>query len=90
VARASRNPLDVVKALPWALVLDAATVVNSHWNELKETDRNRLGALIRKSKGNPSNLSKRERDELRKIIGKLDFPGMARDLIPFAGRLRKR
>jgi hypothetical protein len=91
VARASRSPLNSVKALPWALLLDAATVINSHWNELKESDRNRLGTLLRKSKGNPSNLTKRERDELRKIAGKLDFPGMARDLIPFARRLgRKR
>ena len=86
----ARSPLNVVKALPWALLLDAATVINAHWNELKESDRDRLGALLRKSKGNPSNLSKRERDELRKIIGKLDFPGMATDLIPFARRLRKR
>jgi hypothetical protein len=90
VARVSRNPLGAVKALPWALVLDAATVVNKHWHELKESERNRLGALIRKSKGNPSNLTKRERDELRKIARRLDFPGMARDLIPFARRLGRR
>jgi hypothetical protein len=86
----TRNPLGALKALPWAVLLDAAAVVNSHWHELKESERNRLGVLIRKSKGNPSNLTKRERDELRKIAGKLDVPGMARDLIPFARRLRKR
>jgi hypothetical protein len=85
-----RNPLTAVKGLPWVLLLDAAVVVNSHWQELKESERNRVGALIRKSKGDPRNLTKRERDELRKIAGKLDVPGMARDLIPFAGRLRKR
>ena len=87
----ARSPLNVVKALPWALLIDAATVLNAHWNQLKESDRDRLGALLRKSKGNPSKLTKRERDELRKIAGKFDFPGIARDLVPFARRLgRKR
>ena len=85
-----RNPLTAFKALPWAMLLDAAVVVNAHWQDLKESERSRVGALIRKSKGDPRNLSKRERDELRRIAGKLDVPGMARDLIPFAGRLRKR
>jgi hypothetical protein len=86
-----RNPLTAVKGLPWVLLMDAAVVVNAHWQALKESERSRVGALIRKSKGDPRNLTKRERDELRKIAGKLDVPGMARDLIPFAGRrLRKR
>jgi hypothetical protein len=85
-----RNPLSTVKAFPWVLLLDAAVVVNSHWQDLKESERSRVGVLIRKSKGDPRNLSKRERDELRKIAGKLDVPGMARDLIPFTRRLRKR
>jgi hypothetical protein len=86
-----RNPLTAVKGLPWVLLMDAAVVVNAHWQGLKESERSRVGALVRKSKGDPRNLTKRERDELRKIAGKLDVPGMARDLIPFAGRrLRKR
>jgi hypothetical protein len=85
-----RNPIGAVKALPWAILLDAATVANAHWHALKASERERLGTLVRKSKGNPSNLTKRERDELRKIAGKLDFAGMARDLIPFGRRLRKR
>jgi hypothetical protein len=72
------------------MVLDAATVVNSHWRNVKESDRRRLGELIRKSKGKPGSLSKRDRDELRRIAGKLDFPGMARDLLPFARRGRRR
>jgi hypothetical protein len=71
------------------MVVNAATVVNSHWRNLKESDRRRVGELVRKSKGNPNSLSKRERDELRRIGGKLDFPGMARDLLPFGRRGRK-
>jgi hypothetical protein len=85
-----RNPLTATKGLPWALVLDVAVVVNSHWQGLKESERRRAAELIRKSKGNPRTLTKRERDELRKIADRLDVPGMARDLIPFARRLRKR
>jgi hypothetical protein len=85
-----RSPLSAAKALPWAMVLDAATVVNSHWRSLKDSDRRRVGELIRKSKGNPGSLTKRERDELRRIAGRLDVPGMARDLLPFARRGRRR
>jgi hypothetical protein len=43
---------------------------------------------VRKSKGNPSNLSKRERDELKRLVVKLDVPAMGRALIPFVGRRR--
>ena len=84
-----RNPLKAIKRLPWALALDAAVVVKSRWEGLKSSERDRVSDLIRKSKGNPRNLTKRERDELRRIAAKLDFPGLARDLVPFARRLRK-
>jgi hypothetical protein len=72
------------------MVLEAATVFNSHWRNLKESDRRRVAELVRKSKGNPRALSQRERDELRKIAGRLDVPGMARDVLPFGRRGRKR
>jgi hypothetical protein len=85
-----RTSLTAVKRLPWALALDAAVVVKAHWENLKESERSRVSELILKSKGNPRNLTKRERDELRRIGAKLDVPGMARDLVPFARRVRKR
>ena len=85
-----RGPFFAVKTAPWALALELAMVANAHWQELKDSERRRLGELIRKSKGNPRALNQRERDELRKIAAKLDFPGMARDLVPFARRFRRR
>ena len=87
---AGRGPLGLVRAVPWAIALDLAAVLNSHWHELSESDRSKLTDLIRKSRGNPANLTRRDRDEALKIVRRLDFAAMARDLLPFAGRARRR
>jgi hypothetical protein len=70
--------------------LEGAVVANRHWQHLSEGERSKLTRLIRKSKGVPTNLTERERAEIRKLVGKLDVVGMGRDLLPFAGRLRSR
>jgi hypothetical protein len=76
------------KAVPWALLLEVAAVARDHWQGLPERDRARLSELIRKSRGRRGNLSKRERDDVRRILGKLDYKAMGKDLVPFVGRAR--
>ena len=71
-----------VRALPWALLLQAGLVVGTRISELSEKDRARLARLVRDSKGLPANLSEKERAELRKLVSKLDVKGMGRDLLP--------
>ena len=80
--------LPKLRGLPWMVVLDVAFIAREHWMHLAPHERERFAALVRKSKGNPSNLSKRERDEIKRIVDKLDVPGMGRALIPFVGRRR--
>jgi hypothetical protein len=79
-----------LRALPWAIALEGAVVANRHWKQLDEGERSRLTRLISKSRGVPTNLSERERAEIRKLVGKLDVVGMGRDLLPFTGRPRPR
>lgn len=76
---------------PWFIALQLALAAGRQWSELPPRDRERLRALLAKSKGLPTNLSAREREELRRIARKLDLPGIARDaVLPFAGRRRTR
>jgi hypothetical protein len=69
-----------LKALPWAIVLQAVMVVGKRWRALSENERARVASLLRRSGGRPGNLSARERKELRKLAGKLDLKGLAREL----------
>ena len=80
-----------IKALPWAAVLQAGMVVGDRWRRLSEKDRLRVRTLLRQSGGRLSNLSAKERKELRQLAGKIDLHGMGRELLPLArGRGRGR
>jgi len=88
----SKSKRERAKALPWAALLQAAVVIGRHWRELSEKDRARLTGLVRDSGGRLSNLSTKERTELRKLSGKLDIKGIGRELTGLArrGRTRRR
>lgn len=80
-----------IKALPWAAVLQAGMVVGDRWRKLSAKDRLRVRTLLRESGGRLSNLSAKERKELRQLAGKLDLKGMGRELLLLArGRGRRR
>jgi hypothetical protein len=79
VEKTKRSP---VRAIPWALLLQASLVVGTRISELSEKDRARLTRLVRDSKGLPGNLSVKEREEFRKLIAKLDMKSIGRDLLP--------
>jgi hypothetical protein len=78
----------VRRKIPWVVVFEVAMMLRSRWTTLPPDDRRRLTALARKSHGNPLALTKSERAEFRRIAMGLDPVGMARDLTPFARRLR--
>jgi hypothetical protein len=77
------------KALPWLLVLEAAMVLRSHWGLLDDTDRRELSRIVRKSHGNPRNITAGERSELLRIMRRLDLVTAGRKLMPLHGGLRK-
>jgi hypothetical protein len=82
-----------VKALPWAALLQAGAAFGERWRALSERDRARLAQLVRGSRGRLGNLSSKEREELRKLMRRLDVKGMGRELLPLlrgAGRRKRR
>jgi len=79
-----------------AWLLAAAEVVlavrNHLTDRLTEKERKRIVEIVRSSKGRPSNLSDRERRELRALLGKVEPADLAKKVAtsPFAGRVRRR
>jgi hypothetical protein len=86
----ARATLERIKSLPWAAALEVGMVLRSRWRALSEKDRDRLIRLMRDSRGRLSNLSGRERNELRRLVRKADFKGLIRDLFALRGRRRGR
>ncbi|MEP6952581.1 MAG: hypothetical protein ABI950_00805 [Solirubrobacteraceae bacterium] len=77
-----RPPVDV------GVLLELTTLVQRHWGRLTPGERAHVTALLRKSKGNPGALTKAERADVRRLVGKLDVPAFGRDVRPLAQRLR--
>ena len=67
-------------------------VRNHVTDRLSEKERKRMVEIVRSSKGRPSNLSERERRELRALLGKVEPGELAKKVAtsPFAGRVRRR
>jgi len=77
-----KSTAERIRTLPWAALLQGAIVVGERWRRLSEKDRARLTELLHESRGRLSNLSVKERNELRRLAGRLDVKGMARDIAP--------
>jgi hypothetical protein len=86
-AKSKRSRL---QALPWAGLLRVGVVVGKRVAGLPAKDRARLGRLLRDSKGRPGSLGAKEREELRRLVGKLDAKGITRELLPMLGGGRGR
>ena len=80
----------MLRRFSWALLLNLALVARDHWRALPDSDRRRIGELVRKSRGRPTGLTAAERRELLGLMRRVDFIGLGRDVLPFAGRRRRR
>jgi hypothetical protein len=58
----------------WVALYESARLVYGHgkraWGNLEQDERERVGLLVRKSKGRKSNLSQAERDQLWSLVKK--------------------
>jgi DNA primase catalytic subunit len=82
-----------LRAVPWLLLFEVGRGLHSHvMDTLSPAERRRVAEILRSSKGNPTRVSTREREELRRLAGKLDFRRLGRDLVPrvVASQRRKR
>ena len=91
-AKQDKSKLARVKDLPWALLLQMGVVLGRRWRSLSAKDRERLTRLTRESQGRLSNLSEKQRKELKKLVGKLEPKRTSRELVLLtrARRWRKR
>ena len=78
-----------IRGTPWLLVIQAAMAARDHWGVLTPAERTDLARLLRTTRGRPSNLTAHEKAELRRLVGRLDLPGLGKDLLPFASKHRR-
>jgi hypothetical protein len=90
VSKQDESKLKRVKDLPWALLLQMGLVLGRRWRSLSAKDRARITRLTRESQGRLSNLSEKQRKELKKLVGKLDPKGTGRDLVLLTRARRRR
>jgi hypothetical protein len=69
------------EAVPWATIGGGGLIVGKRWAALSAKERARFTQLVRDSRGRVSNLSAKQRAELRKLAGKLDLKGMSSELL---------
>jgi hypothetical protein len=80
------------RAFPWARLLavaKAAVATKRHWDKLTPAERRSLARLVRQSRGRASNLSLRERNQLRRLVAKLELRRLGRDLAVLASPLSR-
>jgi hypothetical protein len=77
---------------PWLLVFEILRAGRDHWDRLAPADRARVGALMRRSRGNPRNLTASDRTELRDLGRRLRLGRLGVSLATAAvlGRRRHR
>jgi hypothetical protein len=70
-----------------------ALLLGEHVRKLSPRERQRLVTLVRKARGRPKNLKPKEREELRRLVSKLEPTVFARSAVrkvsPIAGARKK-
>ena len=66
------------RLVPWLIVYEVLRAGRDHWYRLDPSDRPWESALMRRTRGNPRNLTGADRDELRDLgrrlrLGRLGF-----------------
>lgn len=80
-----------VRAVPWLLVFQAARAAQAHLLDVTTpADRRRVKEIVGRSKGDPRQVTQRDRDELQRIARNLDLRRLAGELAPLGMRHRRR
>jgi hypothetical protein len=77
---------------PWLILFEVLRAGRDHWDKLDPGDRARVSALMRRTRGNPRNLTGADRDELRDLGRRLHLGRLAASMVAagVAGRRRHR
>ena len=86
--------MKINKIIPWITVLAVLKALLEHYLRLSDEDRERVGQVLRESKGLPNRISAEHKQYLRAAALNLDKMGLGKDLLaavsPLPNRLRKR
>jgi hypothetical protein len=77
---------------PWLILFEILRAGREHWGTLDPGDRARVSALMRRTHGNPRNLTVADRDELRDLGRRLRLGRLVASMAgaAVAGRRRHR
>ncbi|MSO41141.1 MAG: hypothetical protein EXQ70_04490 [Solirubrobacterales bacterium] len=71
-------------------VAEVAVALREHMQRLTPEERAHLVEIVKQSKGRPSNLSNRDRKELKRILDKIEPRELARRVAGSAGGFRRK
>jgi hypothetical protein len=77
---------------PWLILFEVLRAGRDHWDKLDPGDRARVSALMRRTHGNPRNLTAADRNELRDLGRRLRLGRLGASMVAagVAGRRRRR
>jgi hypothetical protein len=79
-----------VRAVPWAILLELGVTVRDAWMKLTPGERAHLTNLVKKSQGRPGNLTAREREDVKRLVRKMEPAALGRRLAPLGRKARGR
>ena len=77
---------------PWLILFEMLKAGRAHWDQLEPRDRAEVADLMRRSRGNPRNLTAADRAQLRALARRLHLVRLGASLASAAviGRRRHR
>jgi len=77
---------------PWLIAFEVLRAGRDHWDKLDPGDRAQVSALMRRTHGNPRNLTADDRRELTRLARRMRLGSLAASLVAagVAGRRRHR
>jgi hypothetical protein len=82
--------LPLIRRIPYILLAQTAIAARRHWSLLEPKERADLARILRDSKGRPDRLPKKDRDELRRLVGKLEPLTFGRTVVGLGASRRGR
>ena len=76
---------------PWLILFEVLRAGRDHWDKLDPSDRARVSALMRRTRGNPRNLTPADRRELLDLGRRLQLGRLIASMVTagVAGRRRQ-
>jgi hypothetical protein len=75
---------------PWLILFEVLRAGRDHWDKLDPGDRARVSALMRRTRGNPRNLTAHDRNELRDLGRRLHLARLVASMATAAVAGRRR